>query len=62
MTQSRLAYEREETYKLLSMMVPDALGNILTRLDSVRKPENPKNRESANLHGLHLRDWLKPVS
>jgi hypothetical protein len=34
MTRSRLAYELEETCKLLSMMVSDALGNIATRLES----------------------------
>jgi hypothetical protein len=30
----QLAYEREETCKLLFMMVPDALESIVTRLDS----------------------------
>jgi hypothetical protein len=34
MTKSRLANEREETFKLLSMMVPYTLGNIITRLES----------------------------
>jgi hypothetical protein len=34
MTQSWLAYKWEETCKLLSMMVLDALGNIVTRLES----------------------------
>jgi hypothetical protein len=34
MIQIQLAYEREETCKLLFMMVPDALESIVTRLES----------------------------